>query len=257
MDEYTLYLDESTTHNHGYKNLVFCLAGIIIKNSDYPILQQEIVNLKLNIWHDLPNPSDIIFHEKEIREAQNRRSSLANIKPHFHRFRSNQYSRMLYDGFSSLLKTFPSYILGAVIQKDGLNSYFPEAIQTDQYLTAMQIILENFSQFLANHNGMGHVVFESRAEADKNVRLRYNHIKAMGTMYISPFAMQTLLKDIAFPSKLDNVEGLQLADFVPNPFARHALGKQQHQFNIYRSLRQLRYDGKLSNYDRFGVKIMP
>jgi hypothetical protein len=42
--------------------------------------------------------------------------------------------------------------------------------------------------------------------------------------FVSPFAMQTLLKDIAFPDKQANEAGLQLADFVPNPFARKGLG---------------------------------
>lgn len=176
MDEYTLYLDESTTHSNGFKNPVFCLAGIAIKRNDYDILQSELNALKIQLWSDLPNPTDLILHEKEVREVQKFLNQLSHAQPHYQRFRSNQYLRVLYDGLQSLLKNCPCYVFGSVIQKDRLCNYYPASIQTDEYLTAMQIIMENFSQFLNSHQAIGHIVMESRSHQDKNVRLRYNHL---------------------------------------------------------------------------------
>jgi len=257
MAEYYLYLDESTTHNPGFVNPVFCLAGIIVQKDDLHLVQQGLDNIKKLIWHDLPTPANLILHEKEVREAQNRMFNKSSIKPHYLRFRSNKYSRMLYSQLDALLKVIPCKIMGAVIQRDSLDQHFQRDIQSDYYLSAMQIVLENFCQFLINVGGVGHIILESRDHQDKQVRLRYNHIKAMGSMFVNPYAMQTLLKDIDFPNKTDNIAGLQIADFVPNPFARNTLGNKQPQFNIYQALRPLRYDGGLRKFDRFGIKIMP
>ena len=87
--------------------------------------------------------------------------------------------------------------------------------------------------------------------------MHFNHVKAMGSMFISPFAMQNYLREIDFPPKSSNNPGLQIADFIPNPFARNALKKKQNKYSIYSQLRLLRYDGGLKRYDRFGMKIMP
>ncbi|ELK43374.1 hypothetical protein D478_03654 [Brevibacillus agri BAB-2500] len=257
MTEYYIYLDESTTHNPGFLNPVFCLAGIVVKKDDYHLVQQGLDKIKQQIWYDLSNPLDLVLHEKEVREAQNRMVDRSKIKSHYLRFRSNSYSRMLYSELDTLLKNIPCNVLGAVIRMDDLDQHFKKDIQSDYYLSAMQIVMENFCQFLINAGGIGHILIESRSHQDKQVRLRYNHIKAMGSMFVNPFAMQTLLKDIDFPSKTENIAGLQIADFVPNPFARNALGNKQPQFNIYQALRPLRYDGGLGKFDRFGMKIMP
>lgn len=69
--------------------------------------------------------------------------------------------------------------------------------------------------------------------------------------------MQKHLKEIYFPTKLDNIAGLQIADFVPNHFARKCAGKEQNRFNIYQSIRKCRYNGGVGNVNRFGIKNMP
>lgn len=53
-----------------------------------------------------------------------------------------------------------------------------------------------------------------------------------------------------------NCAGLQLADFVPNYFARDHTGKPQPKYNIFGTLKYLRYDGNVGDKDRFGVKYM-
>lgn len=258
MAKYYLFLDESTTHNNGFKNPVFCLAGFIIKEEDYnSMLVPALNDLKLKIWHDLPDPTTLVLHEKEVNEAQNRMKKIDEIKPHFQRFRSNGNTRLLFNELSDLLASVPCTVIGACIDMDSLESHFHPSCSTETYLTAMQIILENYCHFLQKNSGIGYVFAESRQSQDIAVRLHFNHVKAMGSMFISPFAMQTYLREIEFPPKSSNNPGLQVADFIPNPFARNTLKKKQNKFNVYSQLRQLRYDGGLKRYDRFGMKIMP
>lgn len=258
MSKYYLFLDESTTHNDKFKNPMFCLAGVIIKEEDYNnILIPSLNDLKTKVWHDLADPTALVLHEKEVNEARNRMKRLEDIKPHFQRFRRNEYTRLLYNELSTLLSSVPCTVIGACIDMDELKSHFHPECSTDTYLTAMQIILENYCHFLQKNNGVGYVFAESRETQDIAVRMHFNHVKAMGSMFISPFAMQNYLREIDFPPKSSNNPGLQIADFIPNPFARNALKKKQNKYSIYSQLRLLRYDGGLKRYDRFGMKIMP
>lgn len=118
--------------------------------------------------------------------------------------------------------------------------------------------MENFCHFLKNRNGIGKIFYEAIGEdQSKEMCLRFHHIKAMGTMYVSPYAIQKSIISIDFPKKSDNIAGLQIADFIPNDVARDALKKKKHQFNINREINQAKYDGMIGNKDRFGVKIIP
>lgn len=255
MNEYYLFLDESTTHSN-YSNIVFCIAGIIVNKSDYDnIVKPKLNELKMDIWSDLPNPTNIIIHQKVVREAKN----CNVVPPEYRRFKSNSVCKQLYDGLKAIFDLNILTVVGSSIVMDNLNSYFHKDILSDEYLIGMQIVLENYSHFLHKNNGSGLVFYESREEhQDKKIRMRYNLIKAMGSMYVNSYAMQRLLKDIEFPAKSDNIEGLQIADFVPNDFARLAAGSKKQKFNLYDVTRIYRYNGGISSKEnRFGVKIMP
>jgi len=76
-------------------------------------------------------------------------------------------------------------------------------------------------------------------------------------MYMPQKTASNCLLGMDFASKSDNNPGLQVADFVPNGFARDCLGTPQAKYNIFRALKYLRYDGGLGLPDRFGVKYMP
>ena len=252
--KYTLYLDESITHSGSQRNQIFCMAGIIIKDTDYSIICNEIDNIKTQIWHDQQNPTINVIHQKEVNEAQHGRLT----RPEFARFRQNRYCKILYDGLNTLLGINLMIVVGSCINLDNLNRYFCNGIKTDKYLVALQLVLENFCHFLCLNNGVGEIVYESRNEVDnERMRTRFYNIKLMGSMYIDTNTMIDRLTTIRFFKKEDNNIGLQVADFSPNYFARLQLNKPQKRFNIDNELRKCRYDGGLNLRDRFGVKNMP
>lgn len=254
MTDFFLFLDESTTHSYA-RNPVFCMAGIIVSKDNYNnIIVPKVNQLKSNLWSDLPNPTEIIFHQKDIRDAYHGNPPSTE----FDRFRAGAVCRQLYSELQNILK-LNIVTVGSCIVMDTLNSYFSSDILSDEYLIGMQIVLENFCHFLNKNNGVGYVFYESRGEhPDKEVRMRFNLIKAMGSMYINSYAMQKLLKDIEFPNKADNIPGLQIADFIPNDFARNAAGSKKQPFSVYDMSRTIRYNGGIpSKENRFGVKVMP
>ena len=77
-------------------------------------------------------------------------------------------------------------------------------------------------------------------------------------MFVEPLAIQKHIRNIDFPNKLDNVIGLQVADFVPNNFARrHCSTLRKAKFNIFEPLYSSLYDGGIAKAHRFGMKVMP
>lgn len=195
MDTYYLYLDESETHDSG-KNRVFCIAGIIVKKEDDEnLLIPAVSNLKSIIWHDLNNYNDIILHQKDVSFANNRSNNLKNVLPEYHRFKQNKNTKILYNELSNIYAQNYLTVIGTCIKLDDLNTYFHKDIISDKYLIGMQILFENFCHFLKQKNAIGYVYYESREYAqDKEVARHFNHIKAMGSMFINPYGNAKTLK---------------------------------------------------------------
>lgn len=74
MKQYTLYLDESETHQFDAKrkknvNAHFCMAGIIVEDADIEPLDHSLCQLKRAVWPELPNPESVILHQMNILNA--------------------------------------------------------------------------------------------------------------------------------------------------------------------------------------------
>ncbi|WP_432702700.1 DUF3800 domain-containing protein [Lysinibacillus sphaericus] len=260
LKKYHLYLDESESHNNDRTQVSFCLAGIIIEESKLSALEDRLIKLKESIWSTShSNPQEIILHELEVRKVQKRNKKvLAKIDPIFHCFKNRKNSKILYDGLSNIIKDLDCKIIGAALHRQELENHFKKTLVSTDYLIAFQIILENFCHFLDSVDGVGEVFYESQNfTTDGKIRKHYNQIKSNGSMFINAVTMQKHLKEIEFPNKLENIPGLQVADFVPNNFARNILGFYHHEFNINGVLRKQRYDGSIEKRERFGVKYMP
>ena len=73
-------------------------------------------------------------------------------------------------------------------------------------------------------------------------------------MFYSHKIIQKYIKGLEFKNKLDNITGLQLADFIPNNLARKHAGKKPKYDKTEKSIRKRLYDGNIERKDRFGHK---
>ncbi|MDP2947321.1 MAG: DUF3800 domain-containing protein [Nanoarchaeota archaeon] len=262
MAVYNLYLDESATHTF-HKNVYFSIAGIIIEDEYYnDVLSNNFDQLKKNIWGgDYPTTyNDLILHEKDIKEALNPRNikNLHKLSPEYHRFSDFKNAKLVYTELDKIIRSSKITVLGGCINEDNLDNHYHADLRTDSILILMQIILENFCHFLKANNGTGRIFYESVGSSeDKIISTRFHHIKAMGTMYVSPYAMQCLIKDISFPKKNANVIGLQIADFIPNNIARFVANKTKNSLNLYNSINKAKYTGGLNKPEKYGIKLIP
>ncbi len=263
--QYTLYLDESETSTFSPKtgkpeNPHFCMAGIIIDVDKIANLDSSVNNLKRTIWNDLPNPERFILHQMRISEAEKGRLD-ATKYPEYVRFSRNAQRKLFYAELKKVFAQNPDIaIVGSSIKLDDLKSFYSVGGKNkqDPYLVAIQLLLENYCHFLCAHDARGNIIYEYREQiGNEQLRDRFYHVKLMGSMYASKATAEKRLLGLDFATKSENISGLQVADFVPNGFARDHLGNSQSKYNIFSTLNHHRYDGGVGQPTRFGVKHMP
>ena len=270
MDEYILFLDESETANYNKEtdereNKHFVIGGIICKNEYHDnILTTQVNGLKCNIWNKCGDHEDYkenILHELEMSRAITHQYK--QLKFRYNKiFKNKHVYNFTYDILADIIKNGEMYILSATINEDALNNIYDRNILNDRMQIAMNIIIENYFHFLSSVNGIGTICYESLPEnQNNNILKRYKGIMQNGTMFYPAKKINKRIKGLEFRNKLENVIGLQVADFIPNAIGRHVLGKTYNdlkQRNIpYEIIEMKAYDGRIANKSKFGIKIIP
>lgn len=271
MKEYTLYLDESETHNYDKCNKIdinhqFVIAGIIVEKSYHDtFLTNNINRLKQNIWNkcniDCSNEcSSYILHELEMTRAITGNSK--KLKCNYNRiFKNKHVYNYTYDIMSEFIATSEIVIIGVCIDKENIERIYTEQIINDRLSIGMNLLIENYYHFLYNNDGVGYICYESMPENQNDViRKRYNQIKSSGTMFYSAKTINQRIKSLEFADKYSNIAGLQISDFIPNSLGRNVLNKtyNNRQRNVpYEIIKGKLYDGGINNINRFGFKIIP
>lgn len=268
--QYTLYIDESQTSNNGGCPH-FCMAGVIINDRDYSLVENQVNDLKRKIWSDNANPESIILHQKNIFDASRGRLDIQKY-PEYGRFRSKTFRKSFYVDFSKVFDCQKISIVGGSMNVNYMERHYnikkptphgtPDEFrnETNKYLITLQLMLENYCHFLAFNNAKGRIVYEYISEIDnERITSKFYQIKLMGSMYITKQAMEEHLLGINFVKKEKNNAGLQVADFVPNAFAREyaGFGQLDADTTLINKMKYFRYRGVDGNQDRYGVKYMP
>lgn len=256
MAEYTLYIDESETFNDVGKRY-FVMSGVIIKDSDYPEIENKMSQVKKKIWDNAQGCEKNILHEKDVNFANFRLNSrrLSNIPDCYHIFRDKKKVLLLYNELSKLFKSTPLYTIGVCQDKSVLFARYGEDNLNNQLTIAIQLLIEHYCQFLVMNKATGSICYEAmQPEQNAKIQQRIYELKALGTMYYSPKTIQNYLCGIHFVSKSENLAGLQLADFVPNTLGRYAAMMKPKNRDFAKSVREKLYDGKGDN--RFGFKVL-
>lgn len=111
MKQYTLYLDESETHQFDAKrkknvNAHFCMAGIIVEDADIEPLDHSLCQLKRAVWPELPNPEAVILHQMNILNADKGRLD-ETLYPEYKKFRHKQQQKLFYSELKKSLSVIP------------------------------------------------------------------------------------------------------------------------------------------------------
>ncbi|MGP1910669.1 DUF3800 domain-containing protein [Metabacillus sp. JX24] len=242
MNSYHLFLDEILpSENLDY----FCLAGVLLDERTYT---KEIIPAVNKIKQEIFGDTTTILHDAEIRYAK--KGSRYEI------FKKAETRNTYWKEVKSLLQNHEMFILSASIHEKDLFRLYPT--MRDKYFICLQVILENYVNFLERHNGIGNIAIESRNPGQNDQLQSHFHIlKANGTLFYEPKVLQKHLLNISFPLKEDNNIGLQIADMIPNPLNRDLSGTKQKIKGLVDIIHSKAYDGLVEEKQRFGIKVMP
>ena len=143
--------------------------------------------------------------------------------PNMQKFNRRAERKKLYGELKKVFADNKLTIVGSSINEDNLKQYYwvTGKNKQDQYLVAMQLLLENYCHFLCTNNAMGNIVYEHR-ELIGNEKLRDKVLsyETYGVNDMTKEAAEKRLLGIDFIDKSDNEAGLQIADFIPNSLLR-------------------------------------
>lgn len=211
FSDYIIFADESGDHGIASinpENPVFVLVFCIFRKADYiSIVKQAVAKLKMVFWgHDL-----VVLHNHEIRKS----------KGEFNFLFDEEVRSLFLHALNEMIKNIPFFIAATAIDKRYLGE---ESNCTNPYVLALGSCLNQTLDFLEKEQQqrlITHIIVESRGKPeDRDLGFAFDEIAAEMLPERYPL-------DIRFANKQTNSSGLQIADLVAHPIARHVVNKDK------------------------------
>jgi hypothetical protein len=189
------------------------LTGVLTRQSAHErIIQPCLDDLKAELFNHTPaNP--VILHRREIVR---REGPFAALRDPEKLTRFNEAMLRFYAEFPYLVMTV------LIDKKAHLEAY--GVWHFDPYHYCMRCLIERYVLYLRSKGWRGDVMIEARyKKADKKLKASFQRTYDEGTENIAPRIVQDhlLSRDIDMKPKIANIAGLQLADGLAHPSARH------------------------------------
>lgn len=215
VKKYYLFIDESG--DHGLVNLdpdfpVFLLCGLLTSEENYENTRNNINNLKKTFWGN----KEVILHSRDIRKCEKEFQILFDI----------EIKRQFYLQLNAIIKNSAYRILASAIDKAKYIKTYGK-LSNDVYELALSFIIERaiFSLDEVVHTEKQlEIVIEKRGKKeDKKLEEHFQRLLARGTGFVDAERLKAVRTKIIFRDKKENINGLQLADLVAYPIARHVI----------------------------------
>ena len=247
-----LFIDETGDHSLSKIDTsypIFVLTGIIVDETYHDDgLASALDAFKQKHFGTM----DIVLHSQEMTHPQSA-SSREYLK-----FMDADFRRHFYKDFEKLLAKLDITIVACVIMKNKhFANYGLEA--KDPYLLSFDNLLNRLVFDLADDQ-RGKIIAESRNSVlDNQLEIAYLSTRVEGTNKVQAAEIKLKLEGaIQFRQKSDNIAGLQLADMVASPIARHFLNKPErlgHQLSyqsVFNKVRNIK-----GRWENVGITILP
>jgi hypothetical protein len=247
-----LFIDETGDHSLSKIDKsypIFVLSGIIVDENYH---DGDLTKMLNDFKQKHFGTSDVILHSQEMTHPQNAKSR------EYIKFMDVAFRRKFYKDFEHLLLQLDISVVACVIMKNKhFANYGLEA--RDPYLLSFDNLL-NRLVFDLDDNQRGKIIAESRNSVlDNQLEIAYLGSRVEGTNKVQPAEIKLKLdSSISFRQKSDNIAGLQLADMVASPIARHYLGKPErlgHQLSyksVFSKVRNIN-----GRWENIGITILP
>jgi len=243
--KYNLYIDESG--DHGLSNLnpdfpIFLLCGIVISSVEYESLRLQFNQIKNEIWKS----EHVIFHSRDIRKCDKEFKYLFDL----------ELKARFYEMLDQVISTRDYTIVSSAILKENYIRKYGR-LSDDVYEISLSFIIERAVFYLDDLKRKDitlDIIIEKRGNReDSKLKEHFQRMLSRGTGYVTPDRLKAYGVQIFFKSKRENINGLQLADLIAYPIARHVLEPDRinPSFEIFRD----KIYGGMDK--RYGLKIFP
>lgn len=241
--KYYLFVDESG--DHGLKSVdkdfpVFVLCGIMLSEEQHVICMDRMNQLKTDLWQS----KEVIFHSRDIRRCEKEFQILLNL----------ELKGRFYEQLNSIVSELDYTIISAVIQKDEYIKKYGRL--GNVYAISLSFLIERAIFFLDSKAKPIEleIIVEKRGKLEDNELLKhYNEVYSIGTGYVKPERIRAYNTRLRFKAKKENINGLQLADLVAHPIARHII--EPTRVNL--AFEVLKPKFYVENGKRYGLKQFP
>lgn len=250
MDNCLIFLDECGAHHLAAVDTfpVFCLAAVIVRESDYPD-----IDLQFKAWkaRDLPSATFVV-HEPDIRKKLGpwRGSGAAGIL----------------EALRQTLENLDFTVVASVLRRKAYVAQWGQgapdgSLPGHPYLMSLDFLFERIVMALAAsfNGGRGRVIAESRGpKEDALLQYEFARLHLEGTSYISDaWFRQQLHPGIHFEGKGGTyATGLQLADLSARPVAEK-VAYPASQPDRWAEIRRKLCPGSETKNSILGLKILP
>ncbi|MCW3083091.1 MAG: hypothetical protein JWP12_457 [Bacteroidetes bacterium] len=221
---YYLFVDESG--DHGLKNIdcdfpVFVLCGVIFSEDQHSVFRERMHQLKTDVW----GSKEVIFHSRDIRKCEKEFQVLFDLEK----------KKMFYERLNAIISGSDYKIISAVIQKDDYIKKYGRL--GNVYAICLSFLIERTIFYLDTKSKpiQLEIIVEKRGKLeDQELLKHYNEVHSIGTGYVTSARIKNYNTRFRFKSKKENINGLQLADLVAYPIARHIIepSKINPAFNV-------------------------
>jgi hypothetical protein len=242
--KFYLFIDESG--DHGLSNLdqdfpVFLLCGLLSSSENHEFLNQSIDQLKVNFW----GHTDIILHSRDIRKQEKDFKILID----------KLTRESFLNNINNVLTTSKYRIIASAIQKEKYIEKYGFS-NNDVYEKSLSFIIERTIFCLDEIQCKKYleIIIEKRGKKEDNkLKSHLNDLLENGTGYVSSERLKEMNIKFEFRSKKQNINGLQVADLIAYPIARHVINskKSNPAFDLIES-KIYNKKGKI-----YGLKIFP
>gem|GEM_PF-6851111 len=189
---------------------IFVLSLVLIRKKDYKKIDMGFKKIKKDIFGD----ENFIIHTWELTHPTHRKSDKRNGIMRVHEKREEFYKKMNDFIESSLIKT-----CFTVVRK--LHFAGKYVFPSDPY----ELSFENHLNRILHYSSGDDISIyaESRDDAlDKSLLAEYTKYSIKGVCFHDSEKMKRI-KEFNIKSKKENITGLQIADLLASPVARHFL----------------------------------
>lgn len=241
------FLDETGDHGLSFidKNFpLFLLCGCIFKEDSLIETEKRINDFKMKYFQT----KEVILHSREIRKCEGAFQILFDLE-----LKANFYSDL-----NKILQEADYKIIGSGINKEEhIKRYGKQA--KDPYAISLSFVIERMVFCLDNLDKTARVDIkvEPRGKKEDEVLLaHFNSILDGGTYYVSKERLSRKILGFKFHQKRDNIIGLQIADLIAYPLARHILNPKEPYIPFEKIENKIYCDEK-GEYGGWGLKVFP